>query len=181
MCAFHLKCTWCAWVWYCYVTEWHAYDFVMKTGCYMCWTLHINSELDKKPSSHRAYILMRVEWQTVRSWITKLILRSSQTVIGVRKTIKCWTVIWRKRVTLNREIRRVFEEVTSPSRCSEGTSNRTVPTPQVPSLLHVFLLSNHTFHTRPGGTFSWTFLASAKVACPTQPSWVTLGWLLILL
>ena len=39
----------------------HAYDFVIKMGCYLCWTLYINSELDKKPNSHTAYILVRVE------------------------------------------------------------------------------------------------------------------------
>ena len=36
-----------AWVWYCYVTEWHAYDFVVKDfvikkGHYLCQTLYIN-------------------------------------------------------------------------------------------------------------------------------------------
>ena len=38
---FHLKFIWCAWVWYGYVTELHAYDFVIKDfiirwGCYLC-------------------------------------------------------------------------------------------------------------------------------------------------
>ena len=36
----------CAWVWYSYVIGLHAYDFVMKDfvikkGCYLCWTLYV--------------------------------------------------------------------------------------------------------------------------------------------
>ena len=42
---FHI---WCAWVWYCYVIELHAYDFVIKyfvikKGHYLCWTLYYDS------------------------------------------------------------------------------------------------------------------------------------------
>ena len=40
----HLKCHMVSWVWYSYVTELHAYDFiikdfVIKSGLYLCWTL----------------------------------------------------------------------------------------------------------------------------------------------
>ena len=31
----------CVWVWYCYGTELHAYDFVIRKGCYLCWTLYV--------------------------------------------------------------------------------------------------------------------------------------------
>ena len=37
----------CAWVWYYYVTESHADDFVIKKRCYLCWTLYPLSWIDR--------------------------------------------------------------------------------------------------------------------------------------
>lgn len=94
-------------------------------------------------------------------------------MIGVTKTRIGWTITQRRRVTFNGVIRKVFEEVTW-----RNVNHRIVPTHKGPVGAFtppVVLLPNRTFSARPGGTLSWTFLASANVACLTQPCWVTLG------
>ena len=36
-------------MWYCYVIELHANDFVIKKGCYLCWTLYMTFLLPSHP------------------------------------------------------------------------------------------------------------------------------------
>ena len=43
-------------------TELHAYDFVIKKGCYLCWTLYIRSQSRlKKGSLLQGPVLSHVE------------------------------------------------------------------------------------------------------------------------